>query len=186
MARIRLLPQALARVDPRTGAPRNAVIVQLVFTLVVTFWLALQYDPSTAIGILGALEGLIAMVIFMVINLSCFGFYVRRRGEFKPLLHLVAPLGGVLLFIPAFFTVAGFTVFKFVSPLPAPISYAKVAVAIWMVAGIGYLVYLYRNHPQRLEETKAVFIEEADHDPIADAPRTPLATSTPVPGETLP
>jgi amino acid transporter len=185
MGRIRLLPAALGRVDEKTRAPRNAIWLQLVFTLVVTFWLALQYNPSTAIGILGALEGMIAMIIFIVINLSCIGFYVKRREEFNPLIHLVAPLIGVAFFVPAFFTVAGITVFKFVSPLPAPISYARTAVLIWLGLGVGYLAYLYMKHPERLLETKRVFIDDgaqgATPEPASDG-----ALLTAYAGETLP
>ena len=51
------------------------------------------------------------LLIYILINISCFAYYVRfRRGEFNVLTHLIVPILGIALFVPAFLTAAGVTV----------------------------------------------------------------------------
>ncbi|HYU92507.1 MAG TPA: amino acid permease, partial [Actinomycetota bacterium] len=49
---------------------------------------------------------------------------------------------------------------KFVSRLPYPLSIAGPVVAIWMVVGLIYLVYLMVKDRRRVDETARVFLEE--------------------------
>ena len=46
---------------------------------------------------------------------------------------------------------------KFVSPLPYPISYAGLVVAIWFLIGVIYLAYLLRRYPERVRDMDKVF-----------------------------
>ena len=66
------------------------------------------------------------------------------------------------MFVPALLTAAGIKVFSFVSPLPKPYSYAGIAIGIWALIGIIYMIYLYARDPKRLEDTKKVFEPEDD------------------------
>ena len=69
-------------------------------------------------------------------------------------------------FIPAFFAGAGIPVFSFITPLPSPLSYAGPAVRIWVVIGLIYLGYLYARHPERVRETRRIFITD-EQQPVA-------------------
>ena len=51
----------------------------------------------------------------------------------------------------------GSSVLKFVSPLPYPINEVGLAVGIWYVIGVGYLIYLLRRHPDRIRDMDKVF-----------------------------
>jgi amino acid transporter len=138
------------------------VITSFVISTAVVMWLGFQYDPLTAFAILGTVIVITAVITYILINVSCFAYYWRfRREEFNPVLHGLVPLLGVALFVPALLTGAGITVFKFVSPLPAPLSYAGIATGIWALIGVVYMIYLYRADPQRLEDTRKVFLDEA-------------------------
>jgi hypothetical protein len=55
------------------------------------------------------------------------------------------------------FLVSRLIYLRFVSPLPYPISEAGLAVGIWFVIGIGYLIYLLRKHPDRIRDMDQVF-----------------------------
>jgi len=168
LGRIRVLPRALGSVHPRWRSPHVAVITVFVISVSTWLWLGFQYDPFTAFAILGTAITLVAVAIYILINISCFAYYVRfRRNEFNVVKHLIVPVLGIALFVPAFLTAAGITVFKFVSPLPKPLSYVGPALGVWLVIGIIYLVYLYRRAPERIADTKRVFVEEPPVEAIA-------------------
>jgi amino acid transporter len=166
LGRIRVFPKAFGRVHPRWRSPHIAVITVFVLSVASWLWLGFQYDPLTAFAVLGTVITLVAVAIYILINISCFAYYVRfRRDEFNVLTHLIVPILGIALFVPAFLTAAGITAFKFVSPLPKPLSYVGPVLGGWLVIGVIYLVYLYRRYPERVEETKRVFEEEEEAEP---------------------
>ena len=81
---------------------------------------------------------------------------------FNVLLHLVIPVLGIVAFVPAWLAAAGIPAFSFITPLAAPASYMGPGVAGWMVVGIGYLIYLYRRHPERVTEVGLVHLDDAE------------------------
>jgi len=91
----------------------------------------------------------------------------KRREEFNVLLHFVIPVLGVLAFIPAWLSAAVLPVFKFISELTPPISYAGPAVAIWMVLGLIYLIVLMTRSPQRVADVAIVHL---DQEPTVEEP----------------
>jgi hypothetical protein len=85
----------------------------------------------------------------------------------RVLLHLVVPVLGILVFIPAEFTDLGIgrSVFKFVAPLSYPSSDTGLVIGACFLIGVAVLLYLYARHPGRLPEMKRVFADE----PLATA-----------------
>jgi amino acid transporter len=161
LGRIRLLPPPLAHVNPRWRSPDVAVAVQFVVGVGVALWLGLQYDPLTAFAIVGTIVTAVIIAIYMVVNLACLVFFLRRRrAEFNPLLHGLVPVLGVAAFLPAFLTAVGIEAFDFVNALPYPISLVGPVVGIWYAIGLVYLVVLVTRQPGRLRETGRVFEEE--------------------------
>jgi amino acid transporter len=161
MGRIRLLPQALAHVNPRWRSPDVAVVTQLVVGVGVSLWLGLQYTPLTAFALVGTIVTAVIIVIYMVVNLACLVFYLREgRGEFNWFLHGVVPVLGIAAFVPAFLTAVGIQAFSFVSALPYPISLVGPVVGVWYAIGVVVLVLLLARQPQRLRDTGRVFVEE--------------------------
>ena len=149
------------------------VVVQLVLTLAVGLPVGLKYGPTTAFVFLATILTGIMIAIYMVFNLSCLLFYLRRRrGEFNVLLHAVIPVLGILAFIPAWLTALGIgsSFLKFVTPLSYPSSKTGLIIGIWYVIGLVVLAYLYARHPERLPEMKKVFADEGL--PAADEPVT--------------
>jgi amino acid transporter len=101
MGRIGLLPSPLARLHPRWNSPYVGVLLQLVLTLVIGLPVGLKYGPTTAFVLLATILTGVMIAIYMVFNLSCIFFYLRRqRSEFNVLLHAVIPVLGILAFIP--------------------------------------------------------------------------------------
>ncbi len=163
MSRIGLLPSPLARLHPQWRSPYVGVIVQLVVTLAIGLPIGIHFGPTTAFVFLATILTGIMIAIYMVFNLSCIMFYLRRRrDEFNVLLHAVIPVLGILAFIPAWLTALGIgsSFLKFVTPLSYPSSETGLAIGIWYIIGIVVLVYLYLRHPARLPEMRRVFADE--------------------------
>jgi amino acid transporter len=165
MSRIGLLPAPLARLHPQWRSPYVGVVVQLVVTLAIGLPIGIHFGPTTAFVFLATILTGIMIAIYMIFNLSCILFYLRRRrGEFNWLLHLVIPVLGIAAFIPAWLTALGIgsSFLKFVTPLSYPSSEAGLAIAIWFVIGVLVLAYLYLRHPERLPQMKRVFADEPE------------------------
>jgi amino acid transporter len=184
LGRIRLLPSSLARVHPTHRSPSVATVAQLVVGIGVSLWLGFQYDPITAFALLATTLTVFFVPMYMILNISCIAYYWRhQRGEFNPLLHVVIPVLGVLVFIPAFFAGAGLPVFSFIPRLPYPISLAGLIMGSWMILGIVYLVYLSVRDRDRIRATERVFLEEDPEELRAgeEGPALSPGSATPAP-----
>jgi amino acid transporter len=160
MARIRLLPSPLQRTHPRYASPVLGIAVQTLLTVVIALPLALGYGPVVAFELLATILTAVMLCIYIVINISSIGYYLRKaRQEFNWLLHFVIPAIGSLILIPVLAAAVGIgsSVLTFVSPLPYPISEAGLAVGIWFAVGVIYLAYLLRRHPERVHDMEKVF-----------------------------
>jgi amino acid transporter len=164
MGRIRAFPHILSVVHARYRSPWVAVGTTFVLTVAVTLGLGLAYNPITAFAMVGAGIVILQVAVYIVSCAACIGFFGvkgRRNGQhFNPVLHLIIPVLAIAVLVPVWLTAAGIRAFSFVAPLTAPSSYMGAGVAGWMVAGLIYLLYLYRKHPQRVTEVGLVHIDE--------------------------
>jgi amino acid transporter len=172
MGRIGAFPYALARVSTRHRSPVLAILLVTAVTLGVSYGLGFGYDPATAFGVIATALVILMVANYIVVNIACIGYFQREgRGEFNFVLHIVCPVLGVAAFVPAWLTAAGIPAFDFITKLPAPLSYAGPAAAIWMVIGILYVIYLSKRHPQRIADVARIHLDE---DPTAAAaPKLP-------------
>jgi len=167
MGRIGVFPHALARTHPRHHSPVLAVALQFLVAVGATLALGFAYGPTTAFLVVATAIVVVLVLIYIVVNAACIGFFlVARRDLFSPLRHLVFPLLGIAAFVPAWFTAAGITVFSFVFPLSKPVSYAGPAAGVWMLLGLAYLIWLYVRHPRRVVDVGVVHLD-ADIDQIS-------------------
>jgi amino acid transporter len=160
MGRIRLLPRSFAALNRRFRSPYVGLFAMLVITIGVALWLGFQYDPYTAFATTATVLVAVFIPIYILLDVACIVYYLRfRRGEFNWILHLLIPLLGIAAFVPAFLAAVGLPAFSFISRLPKPLAYAGPAAGIWMVLGIIYMFYLRARHPQRISETRKIFVE---------------------------
>ncbi|MGX9885449.1 APC family permease [Streptomyces sp. NPDC002276] len=161
LARIRVLPRVLATLHPRHRSPVVGIAVQTVVAVGAVLGLGLGYDPVTAFLLLATVIVTVVIGVYIVVNLACAGYFLRRRRELlKPVRHLLMPLLGIVAFVPALLTAAGLPVFDFVTELTTPVSYAGPVVGVWMAAGVAVLLVLLRRHPERIAETARVHLDE--------------------------
>ncbi|MFF1746060.1 APC family permease [Streptomyces mirabilis] len=161
LARIKVFPRLFAHVHPRHRSPVAGVAAQCGVAVAAVLGLGLYYDPVTAFLLLATVIVTVVISVYIVVNLACAGYFLRRRRELlKPVRHLLFPLLGIVAFVPVLLTAAGLPVFDFVSELTAPVSYAGPVVGVWMAAGVVVLIVLSRRHPGRIAETARVHLDE--------------------------
>ena len=193
LGRGRILTSLLTETHPRWRSPYVGLLVQFVLALAIALPLGFIYDPyPTAFGLVGTIVTVVVVLIYIVMNLACFGYYIgRRRSEFNWFLHLVVPLLGVLAFIPAIMTALGIetSLFDFIAPLTWPFSLAAPVVAGWLGLGLIYLIYLLVSGKRdRLASLGLVYGGEAEA-AAATVPDTPptepdAAAAEPTPAAT--
>jgi amino acid transporter len=165
MGRIGAFPYWFARLNPRHRSPYIGIAIGTVFTLAVTLGLGFGYDPVTAFGIVATTLVIILAAAYIIVSAACIGYFLRhRREDFNPIAHILVPILSIAAFVPAWLTAAGLPVFSFVVKLTPPVSYAGPTVAVWMVLGILWLIYLYSRHPERVAEVSRVHLD----DPVED------------------
>jgi amino acid transporter len=159
MGRIGAFPRFLAQVHPRHRSPVPAIITGFVITIAVTLGLGLGYGPTEAFFMVGTGLVIILAAIYILMNAACIGYFARQRA-LHPVSHILIPVLGIIAFVPAWLTSAGIKAFSFVAPLSAPVSYMGPAVGVWMILGIGYLIFLYRTAPDRVTEVGLVHLDD--------------------------
>ena len=163
MGRIRVLPAFFGRTHPRFGSPYIAVLITYTGGLVLTLWLGEQYTPLTAFALIGTIITGAIVPIYIAVNLACISFFWReRRSEFNVIKHLLFPVLGIVLFVPAFFADLGIKLFSFISPLTYPLSLAGIVIGVWYALGVVLVIYFALRHPRRIADTAKVFMDEDD------------------------
>jgi len=91
----------------------------------------------------------------MLVCAGCVRIYLReRRSEFNPLLHLVMPIGGIVLF---FFPLY----YQFYKVPPTyPIKYANWIAIAWAALGVAVTVGVVMFRPDRLRDVDRVYVED--------------------------
>ena len=164
MGRIKAFPSLFGLVSEKHRAPVNAIVLGTVISLAAMLGLGLHYGPTEAFAMVGTALVILLVAIYIVMNAACIGFFSRsRHHRFKVVSHLVVPLLGIAAFVPAWCAGAGIKIagIKWITPLPAPLSYMGPAVAVWMAIGVVYLVYLYVREPQRVIDVGLIHIDAA-------------------------
>jgi amino acid transporter len=152
MGRSGTLPRFFGYVHPRWRSPSKSILVFFALGTVLTLVGGYTWDPVTAYAVFGTVLTVCVLPIYFVTALACPVYFLRYRpGEFNVFLHLIAPVLGAILLIPAFFAGAGIPVFSFASALSYPLSLAGPIVGAWYLIGFGVMVYLMKRRNDSLD-----------------------------------
>ncbi|MEE1844367.1 APC family permease [Streptomyces sp. NPDC007076] len=93
MARERRLPRVLAKVDPRSGVPRLAILLAATVTLIAAVWAARRAD---GLDHLVSVVDIGALTAFVLLHASVVGWFAVRRMEGPPSWwrHVLVPVVG--------------------------------------------------------------------------------------------
>ncbi len=190
LGRSRLLPAAFGDVHPTHHTPSTAIHLQAIVGILIAVGLSLflgnQYPqtpgPLNSYVTIGYAIGLSFAGMYMAVNLAAIGYYWReRRDEFNWFKHLIVPVIGFILMIPAFLGVLGGVTIPIVDvkldPLVEPYSFVPPLVGIWMLIGIVIGLYFWFRERDKL---RSVGEAMGETDEVALAPpAAPAAPATP-------
>ena len=162
LGRVGILPRSFARVHPRFKTPYIAIHVQGALGIAIAIILGFVLNgPLNAFALLGTIATLIIVLIYILTNLSNLVFYMREhRDELNPILNVVVPILGVLIFIPVLLAAFGIDFGGLgIAGLTAPANAAPWVVLAWLVFGVVVFVLLSIRSPRKIQETAKTFIE---------------------------
>lgn len=157
MGRVGAFPSSFSMVS-RRYSPLVALAATLAITIGVTFGLGFAYGPTTAFAMVGAGLVILLISVYIVVDAACIGYFFRV-GRFRPVLHGLIPVLGILAFVPAWLTATGIRAFSFVSPLTPPVSYMAYGVGGFMALAVVCLVVLWRRDRQRVIDVGIVHLD---------------------------
>jgi amino acid transporter len=155
LARNGLAPAQLGHTHRQFKTPHVAIIWMSGFALVLALVTGTIWDPLTAFSLLATLAVPIVIVVYMVVSVGCIRHYLTvRRSEFNPLLHLILPvLGMVLFFFPLYYQF-------YKVPPTYPIKAANWIAIAWVVIGAALAVYLARARRDKLADIEHVYVDD--------------------------
>lgn len=134
MSRDGRLPRFLSHIDPKSKAPRRAILVVGALTLVLGLVFVGQIDIISTLVNFGALTA------FLLLHVSVIGYYAVKRRSKNIFLHWITPVLG--------FLIIGFVLWN------ADAS-AKIGGVIWLVIGLFVLLWYRHKGTGVLEEHAA-------------------------------
>jgi amino acid transporter len=137
MARTGSFPRAMAKIAPTYRTPVNAILVQMVVSLVTGIGAGIAFGPEVAYFFVGGLILVLAVgSVYIMANIGVFLFYRREhRSEFNILLHVLFPLISSAALI--------YAVYKSFSPAPAsPYNWSPVVDGVWLLIGVVILLVM--------------------------------------------
>ena len=172
LGRVSLLPRWFAAIHETHRTPMNAVHFQGILGIGLAVGLGLLFQnqgqplggPLTTYVWIGYSLGLLFAAMYVAVNFAVIGFYWReRRSEFNPIKHLVIPILGIVLLIPAFLGVLGGLTIPLLDieldPLASPYNVVPLLVLIWMILGVVAWFVLRSRAPEALGRIGDVMTE---------------------------
>lgn len=160
MGREGTLPSWFARTHHTFKTPINATAtiaaVATVVAAIVGFGFgtsAMGGDAFTVYYLLATIGTLAVVLVYIGLCLGGIGFFRRTSRRFNPLVHVLIPLVGAIIF--------GAALYGSIWPLPpSPIDTAIYITAAWLVLGGVGLVLLLRRRPDSIERIGSILGEE--------------------------
>jgi amino acid transporter len=170
LSRNRLAPAPLARTHQEFKTPHVAVIWMTSCADVLSIAFGWKWGPLIGFAFIATLAVPLVVVVYMLVCAGCIRHYLtERRAAFNPLIHLIAPLGGIVLF---FFPLY----YQFYKVPPTyPIKYANWVAIAWAILGVAVTAYVVAFRPDRIRDIDRVYVEDETAEPPDAAAAFPVA-----------
>jgi amino acid transporter len=170
LARNGLAPKQLGHVHPRFKTPTVAIVWMSVFALVLSVLIGWKWNPGVGFGVIATAAVPLVIVVYMLVCAGCIYWYTTKaRASLNPLLHIVLPIGGIVLFFfPLYYQYVKY-------PPPYPFKYANWVALAWAGLGVALTAYVVRFRRDRLADVDRVYVEDETIEPIDAAAAFPTA-----------
>lgn len=156
MSRSGVLPRPLSRVHPQHRTPYIAALATAVLSTVAMFASAWKFGgPFNGFVFMITIVSLVFITLYIVTCVGCIVYFLTKgRSEFNPLLHIVVPIGGLLLLVPALYYSG--------NALAYPASWSIPTILVWLGIGVVILVALRALRRDISSETRRWTIAAAE------------------------
>jgi amino acid transporter len=170
LSRNGLAPAALGKTHPRFKTPHIAIIWMTVWAVALSLLVGWKWNPGVGFGVIATLATPLVILVYMLVCAGCINYYTRqRRGAFNPLLHLILPIGGIVLFFfPLYYQF-------YKVPPPYPFKYANWIAIGWAALAVALTAFVTWREPQRLADVDRVYVEDETLTPPDAAAAFPVA-----------
>ena len=155
LSRNGLAPRPLGKTHPRFKTPHVAIIWMSVFALGLSLAFGWKWGPLIGFALIATLAVPLVILVYMLVCAGCVVYYTTvGRSAFNPFLHVVLPIGGIVLF---FFPLY----YQFYKVPPTyPIKYANWVAIAWAALGVVLTFVVVRFAPERLRDVDRVYVED--------------------------
>jgi amino acid transporter len=162
MGRARALPRQLGWTLPDRRTPYVAIGVTMAVGLALSLIPGLVWSPTSLFAFVSFGVGFAAAIAFIMIALAALRYFQRANGGAGFRIRWAAPIVSIVILIPVVYT-------SFYPNPGYPLKWAPRAVIIWLILGIGYLLW-------RLSRHERIDIDYAFRDQGEEIPPEALAT----------
>jgi amino acid transporter len=170
LARNGLAPRQFAHTHKKFKTPHVAIIWMSAFALVLSLLFGWKWGALVGFSLIATIAVPVVILVYMLVSVGCIRYYLtERRSEFNPLLHVVLPIGGIVLFFfPLYYQF-------YKEPPTYPIKYANWVAAAWTILGILLTIWLTASKREKLADMERVYVEDDTMAPPDAAAAFPVA-----------
>jgi amino acid transporter len=180
MGREGVAPRWLGRTHRRFHTPANATLVvagaAVIMALISWYWLPDDLGAGPAFLTYYFWATLGTLLVIVVYIMLCFGgmvFFRRSEGNWNPLVHVLVPLIGAVVF--------GAALYGSIYPVPpTPLDYTPYITLAWIVLGLLVLLALRARNPEAVERIGSILGEEGGAEAAGLDEPTALGKASPV------
>jgi amino acid transporter len=155
LARNGLAPKPLAHTHSRFKTPHVAIIGMSIFALVLALLFGWKWGPLDGFFTIATMAVPVVIIVYMLISVGCMRWYLGPgRSDFNVLLHVILPLGGIVLF---FFPLY-YQFYKY--PPVYPEKYGNWVDIAWVILGLILMIWLLARRPEKLQDMERVYVED--------------------------
>jgi amino acid transporter len=165
MGREGVLPRAFAYTHPRFKTPVNATLAVVAVAIVMALLIGYPFsdaafgNPFSNYYFWATAGTLLIIVVYIMICIGGIVFFHRTRDtrRWNPLVHVLVPVIGAVVF--------GAALYGSVHPTPPGIlKWTPYLAIVWLVIGIGVLVWLRSRRPDAIARIGSILGEEGGTD----------------------
>ena len=165
MGREGVLPAAFGRTHPRFQTPVTATVAVTVLAILMGLLVGYPLSddlfgaPFSNYYFWATTGTLLIIVVYIMLCLGGIVYFRKTRDtrNWNPLLHVVVPLIGAVVF--------GAALYGSIHPTPPGIlKYTPYVALVWLVIGLGVLVYLRSTRPDKVAQIGSILGEEGGTD----------------------